>query len=229
MELSEANSPLLNEYKFDYVKQILPQTFLGGLQILSTPYYVNILQLLLWSFPFTTGAILTLVFEILENVAIGTIIFAVIQGLLVFASHLVLNLLLLYSERKKQNRQGVITNNYFQDEDDVLFTDCCSFSVLNFILPPKKWIPNVLIHPLLAGVVSAFCFWFLLPSNQEVIFGDKTGAILYSIVGWFVSCVGLYPLVGQPPKEPNTLQLNDPIEIASATRALYIVGFAITR
>ena len=227
MELSEANSPLLNDYKYDYVKQILPQTFLGGLRILSSPYYVNFLQLLLWGFPFLISIVLTLIMETIE--ANGTV-FAVVEGTIIFICHLGLNFLSLYCERNKQYTQAVITNNFLADNDnDHPFTNCCSLTVLQFIVTRKKYLSNAIIHPLIAGVASGFCFFFLLPSNLEMYLGDKNGAIIYFIIGWFVSCVGIYPLVGQVPKEPNTLQLNDPLEISLATRAFYLLTLAVPR
>ena len=227
--MSEANSPLLNDYKSDYVKHVLPQTFLGGVKILSSPFFVNILQLLLWSFPFLISIILTLV---LETTKANGYVFAVVEGSTIFICHLCLQFLTLYFERNKQSKKAVFTNNFLaadESDNDNPFNTCCSLVVLQFIVTRKTCFYNVVIHPLIAGVASGFCFCFLLPSNLETLFADKNGAIVYFVFGWIVSCIGLYSSVGQLPKEPSTLQLNDPLEISLSTRAFYLLALAIPR
>ena len=228
MDLSEANSPLLNDYKSDYVKHVLPQTFFGGIQILSSPFYVNILQLLLWSFPFMVSIVLTLV---LETINVNGYVFAVVEGSTIFICHLCLQFLTIYGEHKKETQKAVFTNNFLtcESDNDNPFSTCCSLTVLKFIVARKICLFNIVIHPLIAGVASGFCFYFLLPSNLETCFADKNGAIIYFVFGWLVSCIGLYSSVGQLPKEPSTLQLNDPFEISSSTRAFYLLALALPR
>eukprot|EP00111_Clytia_hemisphaerica_P005087 TCONS_00014638-protein len=229
MELSEANSPLLNEYKLDYVKKILPQTFLGGVQLWSSfrlPWYIYVLQFLLWFCPFIFGIIFTVILENISDLDVE--IYSIILGIIIFIIYLVLNLILLYTERSKPSTQTIITNNFFAEDDEIIFTKCFSLTTYKFIISSKKSFINVILHPLVAGITSGLSLFFLLPSSLNTTLNHQTGAIVYFIFGWIVTCIAVYPLIGKPPKEPNSFQLNDLFEFGQLTRGCYVVILMLT-
>ena len=224
MELSEANSPLLNEYKLDYVKKILPQTFFGGVQVNSSfklPWYIHVFQLLLWICPFIFGIIFTVVLENYPD--LDRRIYSAILGIIIFVLYLAVDLVLRYTDRSKPSTQIIITNNFLTEDDEVVFTGCFTLTTFKYLTSSKKCIVNIVFHPLLAGLSSGLSLYFLLPSSLYQVFDNKAGAIVCFVFGLIVTCIAVHPLVGKPPKEPNSFQLNDPFEFGQITRGCYVV------
>ena len=225
MESSEAISPLLNEYKLAYLSRILPQTFLGGLRIrlsFKVPWYVYGLQLLLWSYPLVIAFFLMMILEIFDNQD-RRIYYGISCGIILFLSSLALNFLHLYFLKKKAVTQPVVTNNFLMEDDEIVFTKCLSYVTYNFIVGKKKFLPNIVLHPLVYGVSSGLAFLFLQPTRSLEFFGNQTGASVYFAAGWIVSCMSLYSLIGHPPKEPNTFCFMDQYELVYVSRSFYVL------
>lgn len=223
MDTPEARSPLINDYKLKYLFQVIAQTFLGGLRLwfpFKLPWFVYGIQILIWSFPFIIGSLITLICEL--SASINKDITAVIYGLLMLICALVCNLVLL---KAKRSADGVkkVTNNFLMEEDEVELTACFSLDTIEFIIAKKRYFLNVIFHPLVYGVTCTFSMLFLLPRNTEIYFGSKAGSFVYYFVGWFVVCVAVYPLIGKPPKEANIFRFNDNFELCSLTRAFYVL------
>jgi len=229
MESSDVNSPLLNEYKLAYLSCIIPQTFLGGLRVrfsFKAPWYVYCLQLLLWSYPLIIGCLLTMILEIFDSQD-RRLYYGISCGIVLYLCPLTLNFLLLYFSRKKAVTQPVVTNNFLMEEDEVIFTKCLSFVTFDFVVGKKQFLPNILIHPLVYGVTAGLVFLFLQPSRTLKFFGNQTGASVYFAAGWIVSCISLYPLIGQPPKEPNAFRFTDKYDLVYVTRSFYVFVLAV--
>ena len=65
--MSVSDVPLLNDYKKEFVKKRLPQTFLGGPNLrlgYAAPCYVYFFQILAWLSPWICGGIFTILTEI---------------------------------------------------------------------------------------------------------------------------------------------------------------------
>ena len=65
--MSVSDVPLLNEYKSEFVKKRLPQTFFGGLNVrlgYKAPFYVYAFQIFVWILPWVIGGIFTVATEI---------------------------------------------------------------------------------------------------------------------------------------------------------------------
>jgi len=81
--MSVSDVPLLNEYKQEYVKKRLPQTFLGGPNIklgYEAPCYIYFFQILVWLLPLVIGGICTILTEL---AALNIIISGAISGILI--------------------------------------------------------------------------------------------------------------------------------------------------
>ena len=81
--MSVSDVPLLNDYKQQFVKKRLPQTFLGGPNIklgYQAPCYVYFLQILVWILPFIVGGICTILIEL---AAVNVFVSASICGALI--------------------------------------------------------------------------------------------------------------------------------------------------
>lgn len=226
MDLSEANSPLINDYKLKYLFQVIPQTFLGGLRLrfpFKLPWFIYIIQICIWSLPFIVGSLVTLLCELSS---INNDIASAIYGLLMLLCALVCNIALV---KAKGESAGIkkVTNNFLMEEDEVEFTSCFSLETFEFIVAKKKFHLNNLLHPIFYGVTCAFSLLFLLPQKSEVVLGCSAGSIVYYFFGWFVVCVAVYPLVCKPPKEPNTFRFNDNFEIVLLTRQFYVLFLTV--
>ena len=85
--MSVSDVPLLNDYKQEYVKKRLPQTFLGGPNLklgYQAPCYIYLLQILVWILPFIFGGICTILTEIARlNIILSGGICAAWMGLFV--------------------------------------------------------------------------------------------------------------------------------------------------
>lgn len=87
--MSVSDVPLLNDYKKEFVKKRLPQTFLGGPNLrlgFTAPWYVYFLQILAWISPWIICGIFTILTEISGvNIAISACVAGGIIGLFVLS------------------------------------------------------------------------------------------------------------------------------------------------
>ena len=67
--------------------------------------------------------------------------------------------------------------NLLAEEDEVDFISCCDPNTVKFVIPPKKYKLNVLIHALLAGPMGGLGLWYLLPTTLNSLFYNNTGKI----------------------------------------------------
>ena len=160
VEISTA-SPFLNEYKLKFVLRRLLQTFLSGLLLKfdsdnETPWFIYLLQLVLFFMPFFFGGIFILSTDLSSY---SRLYLSVIAAIIYFLFILLIKLaLLILSNRKhykneKKNFQKSMKNNLaplasrksrqqgpkaslFNDEQGYEFGSCCSMSTLYFLLPP---------------------------------------------------------------------------------------------
>lgn len=65
--------------------------------------------------------------------------------------------------------------NLLAEEDEVDFISCCDPDTVKFVIPPKKYKLNVLIHALLAGPMGGLGLWYLLPTTLNQLFYNNTG------------------------------------------------------
>ncbi|KAH3845614.1 hypothetical protein DPMN_087896 [Dreissena polymorpha] len=71
------------------------------------------------------------------------------------------------------------------EEDEVDFISCCDPDTVKFIIPPKKYKVNILVHALLAGPMCGLGLLYLLPSTMDSLYGN-TGMIRLFTVALFL-------------------------------------------
>ena len=165
-------SPFLNDYKLKFVGRRLLQTFLGGLLLKfesdnETPWFIYVLQLVLFFVPFVYGGVFILAADLS---AFSRVYLSVIAGAIYAACVFTLkstllivsNKIHLKNEKKRleklnktplgpkvarssgQNSHRTSQkSSLFNDEQLYEFGDCCSFATLNFLLPPLEFLIQI--------------------------------------------------------------------------------------
>ena len=224
----ENKVPLLNEYKEEFLWKRVPQSLLGGPKLrigYDSPIYVYINQVLIFFIPWVIGGIFTLLVQLnVLNFDIG--IYSV--GALVFIYSLCLQTVALVIRKRKSSIVPAAVNNtktMLTEEDEILFESCCGIETVDFIVPPKRYKINIIIHSLLAGGTCGLVFWYLLPVTLNTLYNNIGATIIIYIIGWITVCIGIYSLTVSPPPEPAAFRTVDNYEIAPLTRPFYILLF----
>ncbi|XP_078483861.1 pecanex-like protein 4 [Ciona intestinalis] len=232
-----ADAPLLNEYKQEFVWRRIPQTLLGGPNLklgYEAPWYVFALQILVWFIPWIIGAAFTLAVELGGlDVLIGSIVCGAIVGVFVLCVQSIhLYLARSHSAVTDFNANGSLSSSQkfrqlIADDDEIIFYSCFSFITFNFVIPPKRFRPNIVIHSLLSGLLCGFGVFYTLPSTITTLYSSNIGvAIVIFIFSWITICITQYPLTaGGVPPEVAVFRSVDPYEIASLSRFLHVCIF----
>ncbi|XP_053374492.1 pecanex-like protein 4 isoform X2 [Mercenaria mercenaria] len=116
--------------------------------------------------------------------------------------------------------------NLLAEEDEVDFISCCDAETLKFVIPPKKYKLNVLIHALVAGPMCGLGFRYLLPTTLNALYYNNTGAtVMLFIFGWFTLLIAQYPLTTGAPPETATYRTTDILELSALMRSFYVYIF----
>uniref|UniRef100_H2Z776 Pecanex-like protein n=1 Tax=Ciona savignyi TaxID=51511 RepID=H2Z776_CIOSA len=219
-----ADAPLLNEYKLEFVLRRLPQTLLGGLNLklgYEAPFYVYVLQIVVWLVPWVVSAAFTLATEL---GGLSILISSIVCGSahLYFAyHHSAVSNIPPKNLTASQNLRQLLA-----DDDEILFLSCFSFTTFNFVIPPKKPLfrPNILFHSVFSGLLCGFGVFYTLPSFLASLYNTSTGvAVAIYIFSWVSICIAQYPLTaGGVPPEVAVYRSVDPYELASLSRCLHI-------
>ena len=65
--------------------------------------------------------------------------------------------------------------NLLSEEDEIDFISCCDSETFKFVVPPKKYKINILLHALVSGPMCGLCLWYLLPTTLNNIYYHNTG------------------------------------------------------
>ena len=65
--------------------------------------------------------------------------------------------------------------NLLSEEDEIDFIACCDSETFKFVVPPKKYKINIVLHALVSGPMCALCLWYLLPTTLNNIYYHNTG------------------------------------------------------
>lgn len=221
--------PLLNEYKREFLAKRLPQTILGGLKLkigYDAPVYVYINQIILFLIPFLLGGLFTLLVEL------GTMedhIAVYVYGGLMMVFVIVTQLVSTFVQGSHSTDLSFVKKkNLLSEEDEVDFISCCDSETFKFVVPPKKYKINIIIHALVSGPMCALCLWYLLPTTLNNIYYSNTGGVVVIfILGWLTVCIGQYPLTTAAPPETATYRTTDILELSALMRAFYIFIFIL--
>ena len=230
MENSAETSPLLNDYKQEYFFQRFSRTVFGGPVFkissdesrISLPFYVHICQFTVFILPFALSAIFAGVIETQPDINYWmSISFGCLMTIIMAIIHICRYLL-----AKKLDPLDKLSG----EEEDIEFEGCCNIKqVLRFVINEKKWTLNIAVHALFYGIVNGVIFLYLLPSTSSrlMIFQSKVASVLYYVISWVTSCIGLYGLIAKPPTEPCQFKTTDQYEILVLTRPFYMCIFGI--
>ena len=222
-----SSTPLLNDYKKEFFLKRFPQTVLGGPKLklgFCAPCYVYVGQVLIFLLPVLYGGIFTLLFE-LSLLQYDLAIY--ISGGLMVLSVLCIQITGRVTAWRKSSlvspKHAHNNKNILLDEDDVEFDSCCGIKTLEFIMPAKKYICNLLLHAFLSGPMVGVATWYLFPSTLSSLFNNLGATVTLFIFGWLTVCVAQYSLsVGAPP-ETAIYGATDTYELYSLTRPLYVI------
>lgn len=218
--------PLLNDYKQEFFWKRFPQTLLGGPRLklgYCAPPYVYLHQLLLFLMPCMLGGVGTVLYQV---GVLGDAYAATLSGGLMLAVAAMLQTLAQCVAR----RTGVVQrlsaqNNILADEEEMEFSHCVAPETVRFIVPGKKFMVNVVLHTLLAGMLCGLGTWYLLPGTLSALYGGMGAAMPVFALSWVTLCSGEYALIVNTPPETATFQAQDTYEITALTRPLYILIF----
>ncbi|XP_052007055.1 pecanex-like protein 4 [Xyrauchen texanus] len=222
--------PLLNDYKQEFFWKRFPQTVLGGLRLklgYCAPPYVYVHQLVLFLTPWLLGGIGTLLYQlrVLDDAQAG-----VVSGMLMLGfAATIQGLARCMARRTGMVQRLPAANNILADEEEVEFTHCVAPETVQFVVPGKRFMGNVVLHTLLAGALCGLSTWYLLPDRLSSLYGH-TGAGRGAVVplfalSWVTVCIGEYSLIVNTAAETATFQPQDTYEITPLTRPLYILAF----
>ncbi|XP_036887663.1 pecanex-like protein 4 isoform X1 [Sturnira hondurensis] len=217
--------PLLNDYKKDFFLKRFPQTVLGGPRLklgYRAPPYVYINQIILFLMPWVLGGIGTFLNQlgILEDYYTA----ALSGGLMIFTAF-VIQLTSLYARNKSATVERMLSTDILAEEDEHEFTSCAGAETIKFLIPGKKYVANMVLHSVLAGLMCGLGTWYLLPNRMALLYGSTGGAVLLFVFGWMTLCTGEYSLIVNTAVETATFQTQDTYEIIPLMRPLYIFLF----
>ena len=222
-----SGTPLLNHYKQQFFWKRFAQTVLGGVRLrlgFRAPAYVYLSQLIVFLLPLLIGGVFTALAKTagLENVVVscgaGSVMVVVV---------LVIQITARVTNRKTSSSVSptphFTAKNILSEEDEVDFDSCCSSETIAFIIPPKKYIVNLIFHAVLSGPLVGMATLYLLPSTLETMFGNVGVTVVLFALGWFTVCVAQYSLSVAPPTETAVYRATDSYELNSLTRPFYVL------
>ena len=212
--------PLLNEYKYALSRRRILQTLTGGLKFRRAPWYVHLIQLVLWFAPL----LLCSPFIVLEAVGLWNPYYlATVYGCVMGGGVLVLGVTGACVRKRNQVAPSV-ANAQLDDEESVDFSSCCKLETFNFIFSKKK-IHSLILHPLISGLFSFAGSLMLFPGvMQEAM--HIAGVVVVCVIGWFALCNAHYSLSVSAPHETATYRPTDSLELRFLMRPFYVMATA---
>ena len=68
--------------------------------------------------------------------------------------------------------------NLLAEDDEVDFVSCCDSETFKFVVPPKKYKINIIIHAIVSGAMCGLCMLYLLPTTLNNLYYYNTGTFL---------------------------------------------------
>ena len=221
-----SGAPLLNDYKKEFFWKRFPQTILGGPKLrigYEAPAYVYINQVLLFLTPWIIGGIFTalIAYNILTEL-IGCIVYGVIISFTAILLHTICTVR-LQKKSSVSPLEGANIRAMLAEDDEVDFDSCCGLETVEFIIPPKKYKVNIVLHGLVAGSACGVAMSYLLPSTLDSLFGNVGATVVLYGLGWITVCIAHYSSVCHTPPEWASLRTSDSYEINAMMRPFYVL------
>uniref|UniRef100_T1JFN4 Pecanex-like protein n=1 Tax=Strigamia maritima TaxID=126957 RepID=T1JFN4_STRMM len=225
--MPDSESPLVNEFKYDFIRRRLAETILGGPKLAvctRSTLGIHLSQAVLYTFPLLIGLNLFALARA-EVLAEETATYCAGAALLIFT------LLVQLLSCQSGLRSSVVvpkTNEKIQINDELSLqtNSCCGNATLQFVVPKKKFKLNIVVHAIVSGVVGGFAFRYLSPSVLERVFPVVWTNYLFCFWGWLVVCNAQYSLTSGAPPEPVVFHPLDGFEAASLMRSFYVFLFS---
>lgn len=250
-------APFLNDYKRKFLIRRIVENLLGGIALTTDsddpiPWFVYLIQILLFIVPFLLGGLLILItdttsFNRLYAAITATVVFVLYSIVLKLTVTLVANRVYLNKQnslvdrnKKLDSSSSKIISRESNEPDSTL-------AVISFIFPSIqmcvhvsnktykldkfkffKYMIRVLFDSLIAGFIMfcgvAFESFVYLQTSVQYSLG---GAVCIFILNWLVLCLTLYGLSVRAPAEPAVYQPYDNLNIQHYSRAFYVVCFQL--
>ena len=203
-----ADVPLLNDYKRNFVRNRLCQTFLGGIRLFGVPWYTIILQI----FVFLIPIIPVISFYFIEEPHwLNYLFFAIIIVILSLIFQICGKLLhyriirQINSSNSDNQLHDVTINELLSEENTVQIQGC--LSLMSFLIPCKKNWLNILLHSLIAGLMAFSVGPLFRPSDTFI------PVVLVQIFSWYSILQAYYSLILVNPPEIATFRVHDSLGI----------------
>ena len=222
-----SSTPLLNDYKQEFFWKRFPQTVLGGPKLklgFCAPYYVYLGQILVFLLPFLCGGIFTLLVEF--NIIEFYVAVFISGGLMTLSVFCIQITGRVISWRKLSSVSPELLHSnrkILSDEDNLEFDSCCDVKTLQFVIPSKKYILNIVCHAFLSAPLVGISTWYLLPSTLSSLFSNIGGNVVLFISGWVTVCIAQYSLTIGAPPEIAIYRATDTHELYALTRPFYVI------
>ena len=250
-------APFLNDYKRKFLIKRLLENLIGGIALSTDsdetiPWFVYLIQLVLFVVPFLLGGFFILITDInllgrLYASIIAAVVFIFYLIVLKLILVLVINKIYLNkydsspAKEKKLDSSNSKTTNRVSNELNSTLT------FINFIFPSVqmcvhvvnktykldklklfKYVVHVVFDSLIAGFIMFCGVHFESIVYLQSIQFSLGGAICIFIFNWIVLCLTLYGLCIRVPSEPAVYQPYDNLNIQHYSRAFYIICFQLT-
>ncbi|ESP02796.1 hypothetical protein LOTGIDRAFT_110843 [Lottia gigantea] len=223
--------PLLNEYKQEFLWKRLPQTILGGPKLrlgYDAPAYVYLNQILIWIMPWILGGTFTLTLELSYSADViqnYLLLYCSVYGACIVCFVLVMQIISSIQHAKQNDDIKFIKKqNLLAEEDEIEFDSCCGSDTFQFIIPPKTFKLNILVHSVLSGFMCGLSLWYLLPwTLNSLYYYNYVATGIIHILGWLTVCIAQYPLTTGSPPELAMYRTMDVWEISPITRPFYVL------
>ena len=185
-------------------------------------------QVLLWALPWLLGGIFTLVLELAYTSAQINdylLLYCCLYGACITIFVVVVQTISTVVQiKEKENTKVVTKKNFLAEEDEVEFQSCCGAETIEFVIPPKNFKVNIVIHGLVSGGMCGLTLWYLLPWTLNSLYGDTAGATAALFVfGWFTLSIAQYSLTAAGPPEPAIFRTMDVYEMSPLSRPFYVL------
>ncbi len=211
--MSDGSVPLLNEYKHGLFRRRLLQTLFGGARVrLRVPWFVHLIQFLLWVYPLVLSTPFIVVASLeVWNPYFLSLVYAFIMGAIV----LVEGLVVIYIRRCHPAQYE------FDDEDSIFQIESFrGMETIDFIFASKRIVTFVL-HPFISGLFSFVASFLLWPCVMEDTL-PIVGIVIISLIGWPVLCSAHYSLSTRSAPETAFYRITDPLEMKYLYRPFYV-------
>lgn len=222
---SETLPPLLNQYKYGLVRRRALQTITGGLKLQKAPWYIHVIQLVLWLLPFLLSLPFQGIVFVWNQYYLG-IVFAVLPSLTVLLTNGAVWWVL--HKAAMRNREEGSERAYHGDEeeeDEIVVSSCWSVQMIEFVFGQGRPLIVIPIHSFISGILC-YAGYVLLNPVALLSFLPIPAMLVVFILGWVSVCSAHFSLLAHPPHEiaVHRPPHRDHLQLRFITRPFYVIA-----